>query len=163
MKPSNLLNPPKVHYVYLIEDKGTGMRYIGSHFGTTDDGYLGSGKLIKAAVKERPSDFVKSTLGIYPDKSSCRAAEADFIGRYNTLWPAGYNTSPTGGTHRGGVHSLLSRELMSVEQIIAKHDKKRKRAAEQKAALEDPNNIMHGRTLAEAGVEIIKRMKEKEL
>jgi group I intron endonuclease len=39
-------------FVYMWENQCNGKRYIGSHAGTTDDGYIGSGSVFKEAVKK---------------------------------------------------------------------------------------------------------------
>lgn len=50
-----------MHYlVYKIIQLSTGREYIGQHQTTNlNDGYMGSGTLITAAVQDNPSDFVK--------------------------------------------------------------------------------------------------------
>ena len=44
-------------FVYIWKDSSNGKLYIGSHIGTPDDGYLGSGRLFLAAYKKRPESF----------------------------------------------------------------------------------------------------------
>ena len=49
-------------FVYRWTDTSNGMYYIGSHKGTPDDGYVGSGIHFKRAYEKRPSSFVREII-----------------------------------------------------------------------------------------------------
>jgi hypothetical protein len=44
-------------FIYLWRDKKAGMFYLGSHFGSPDDGYVCGSKRMKRAYRKRPQDF----------------------------------------------------------------------------------------------------------
>ena len=52
----------KYGFVYLWRDKKHKRYYIGSHWGTEDDGYVCSSPWMKQAYKHRPSDFKRRIL-----------------------------------------------------------------------------------------------------
>lgn len=52
----------KEAFVYRWYDLSNDKMYIGSHKGTVDDGYIGSGKLFNRAYNKRPDDFVRDIL-----------------------------------------------------------------------------------------------------
>lgn len=49
-------------FVYLWRNVKSNKKYIGSHKGTPDDGYVGSGVLFSRAYKKNPNDFVRQIL-----------------------------------------------------------------------------------------------------
>jgi hypothetical protein len=49
-------------FVYQWTDSSNGMKYIGFHKGTIDDGYTGSGKHFKLAYKKRPACFSREII-----------------------------------------------------------------------------------------------------
>lgn len=57
-----LYNIDYTGFVYLWFDRLKKMSYVGSHFGSTDDSYLGSSIRFQRAIKKRPSDFRRKIL-----------------------------------------------------------------------------------------------------
>lgn len=49
-------------FVYLWTNTENGMKYIGSHHGNEDDGYIGSGVYFRRAYELTPSTFVRTIL-----------------------------------------------------------------------------------------------------
>ena len=49
-------------FIYEWSDSTNGKNYVGSHVGSIDDGYNGSGKLFVLAYKKRPNAFSKEIL-----------------------------------------------------------------------------------------------------
>ena len=49
----------KYGFVYIWYDRGRKMYYIGSHWGTEDDGYICSSNWMRDAYRRRPEDFQK--------------------------------------------------------------------------------------------------------
>lgn len=73
---------PLVHIVYKTTHLPTGRYYIGVHSTRTlDDGYLGSGLALKAAIKkDGRSAFKRDILGQFPTRqaaSDCERASVD--------------------------------------------------------------------------------------
>lgn len=69
------------NYVYKIINKVNGKFYIGSHI-TNDlnDGYFGSGTLLKRAIKKHGSEnFVKQILQIYDNEIDARKKEGQYL------------------------------------------------------------------------------------
>lgn len=54
-------------FVYRWTDSSNGMYYVGSHCGSVDDGYIGSGKYFKSAYKKRKECFTREILYFGPD------------------------------------------------------------------------------------------------
>lgn len=100
---------------YITTNKINGKQYIGTH--KTDnfkDGYMGSGKLIKRAIKKYGKEnFTSEVLISHPNYEEAAEFEAKLIERVNTLVPSGYNLSPTGGCHKGGKHHQSSKDLIT--------------------------------------------------
>jgi len=59
------------YLVYMITNKVNGKRYIGCHkTDDVDDGYMGSGKLIRRAIKKYGSEnFAKEVLATFKNDS----------------------------------------------------------------------------------------------
>jgi hypothetical protein len=57
----------KLGFVYRWTDSSNGMYYVGSHCGSVDDGYIGSGKHFKYAYKKRPESFDREILYVGED------------------------------------------------------------------------------------------------
>ena len=51
-------------FVYRWYDSSNGMYYVGSHKGSVDDSYKGSGKRFKRAYKKRPECFTREVFYI---------------------------------------------------------------------------------------------------
>jgi hypothetical protein len=50
-------------FIYIWKDrKGTGRYYIGAHWGTEDDGYICSSRIMREAYRRRPQDFRRRIL-----------------------------------------------------------------------------------------------------
>ena len=59
----------KYGFVYIWRDKKRKMYYIGSHWGTVDDGYICSSNRMRDAYRRRPEDFKRRILSkIYTDR-----------------------------------------------------------------------------------------------
>lgn len=97
------------NFVYISENLINGKKYIGSHNGNKKE-YYGSGILISKAIKKYGKhNFRRTILKEYKNIEEARASEEEFIKKYNTLDPNGYNISPTGGLTIYGCHSEITR------------------------------------------------------
>lgn len=71
----------KYHYLYKITCTVSSMVYIGVHStNNLDDGYLGSGTVIKNKIKKHGrAAMVKEIIEFYPDRETALAMEAVFV------------------------------------------------------------------------------------
>lgn len=67
----------KPGFIYEWTDTKTGLRYIGRHEGTVDDGYVGSGTIFIKEYKDRPSDFTREILWYNDNVSSSELSEKE--------------------------------------------------------------------------------------
>ena len=93
--------------VYQITNKINGKKYIGQHqTSNIDDGYMGSGTIIRRAVKKYGVDnFVKDILFIFDNREEMNTKEAELI--TDEFLVDSYNIT-TGG--RGGFHHINATE-----------------------------------------------------
>ena len=118
----------KYNYAYITTNLANGKQYVGDHStNNLDDTYLGSGKIIKDAVKKYgKKNFKREILEQFSTKEAAFNAQEKYINEYNTLVPNGYNISPTGGLNIRGCHSEKTKRK------IANSNKGKKRSKEQK-------------------------------
>ncbi|HPI82006.1 MAG TPA: NUMOD3 domain-containing DNA-binding protein [Candidatus Paceibacterota bacterium] len=109
-------------YTYLTTNKINGKQYVGSHKSLLEnDNYLGSGSLIRKALKKYgANNFSKKIIKYYHNIEDARNGERILIENYRTLNPNGYNISPFGGTSNGG-HSEKTKEKIR-KNNIGKHN-----------------------------------------
>ena len=103
--------------IYKTTNLVNGKIYVGQHFTSADDGYLGSGKWIKRAIKKyRKENFIREIIEF------CTSANVDdkevyWIDKLNATNPeVGYNIS-NGGKNNGMLglkHSEKSRKKISL-------------------------------------------------
>ncbi len=110
--------PFRKHYfgfIYEWTDSTNSKTYIGSHYGTNNDGYVGSGKLFKRAYNKRPDKFTRRILEyIYDDdKEKILETEQKYLDKIN--WDYTYNLVSTahGGSEKGRVFSKSHKNAMS--------------------------------------------------
>ena len=71
----------KYGFVYIWFDRKHKRYYIGSHWGTENDGYICSSKWMKNSYKRRPQDFRRRIISyIYSSKSDLLAEENKWLG-----------------------------------------------------------------------------------
>lgn len=68
-------------FIYEWTDNKTGLKYVGRHIGTIDDGYIGSGTIFKKEYNKRPLDFTRAILWIedYINDESIKAEEEKIL------------------------------------------------------------------------------------
>ena len=93
----------KMHYVYVTTNLINGKQYVGDHtLNNKRDSYLGSGILIKHAIKKYGvNNFHKQILEYFDTKQEAFDAQEKYIKSFNTLVPNGYNVEPKGGLYVG--------------------------------------------------------------
>lgn len=62
-------------FIYIWRDKKYGRYYIGSHWGTEDDGYVCSSTWMKRAYARRPQDFKRRVIEIVENREELCARE----------------------------------------------------------------------------------------
>lgn len=91
------------HYIiYKITNRLNGKFYIGKHkTKNIDDGYMGSGKLIKAAIKKHGvENFEKEVLHVFETEAEMNEAEARLV----IIGEDSYNLCPGGHGGFGYIH-----------------------------------------------------------
>ena len=70
----------KYYFIYLTTNLVNGKKYIGKHFGFLDDGYIGSGKLLKRAIeKYGKENFQRKILSFSSSEEENSEKEKYFI------------------------------------------------------------------------------------
>jgi group I intron endonuclease len=93
------------NFIYISTNLINGKQYVGSHLGTQNDSYLGSGVYLIKAVKKYGNENFKREILEECDPKNNLILEEKYIKKYNTLSPNGYNISPTGGHNVKGCFS----------------------------------------------------------
>ena len=100
-------------FIYLWTNKVNGKKYLGSHIGSPDDGYLGSGVLFRKALKKYGSDqFARELLEIDVPEDQIRFREQHFLDLYQAAKSSTfYNIAAQARNYTG--HGPVTREQMS--------------------------------------------------
>lgn len=69
----------KYGFVYIWFDRKRKMYYIGSHWGTEDDGYICSSNRMRNAFRRRPHDFSRKTLEKTSDRTDLLEVENKWL------------------------------------------------------------------------------------
>lgn len=70
----------KYGFIYLWRDKKHNRYYIGSHWGTEDDGYICSSRMMRQSYRRRPNDFKRRILErVYTDRQDVYNAENKWL------------------------------------------------------------------------------------
>lgn len=105
------------YLIYKITDTINGMIYVGSHqTENIDDGYMGSGKYIKRAIRKHGSEhFIKEIIATYDSREEMIEAEAAIVNEAFVLDPSTYNLVIGGG----GGHYYFNRDAAKQGRISA--------------------------------------------
>jgi group I intron endonuclease len=87
-------------FVYIWTNLINGKQYVGSHIGSVDDGYIGSGKVFKYAVKKHGiENFSREILELVENKNNVKLREQHYLNLYGVFENRNfYNMTP----HAGG-------------------------------------------------------------
>lgn len=99
-------------YIYLIVNNINGKTYVGQHICKTilkDDGYMGSGKIIKQAIRKYGiGNFEKFLIQYCDSKEELNKQEIFWIAEYRSRGKAEYNIADGGGGTSGVKNKYLS-------------------------------------------------------
>lgn len=127
----------KQYYIYMTTNNTNNKKYIGKHYGELDDSYIGSGTLLKRAIKKYGiENFTKEILFISKnDEENCKM-EKYFIDLYDAVQnPYFYNIAD------GGQGGYTTKGYTDEE--------KRLTAEKRSKSLLGKNNSNHGRKRTE--------------
>lgn len=74
-----------IGFIYQWTNISNNKKYIGSHNGSIDDGYVGSGKYFQSAYKKSPELFKREILEYYYDKKDQFILEQKYLDIINDL------------------------------------------------------------------------------
>jgi|688.fasta_scaffold16680_7 hypothetical protein len=104
-------------FVYCWTDKKTNMLYVGSHKGSTDDGYICSSKYMMEEYNKRPKDFSRQIIA-EGDLSDMRKFETKILQAVNArLDEQFYNMHNNNGCY------ILKRHTESTKRKISESEK----------------------------------------
>ena len=139
-----------IYYIYKITNLCNGKIYIGIHKTKfLDDGYMGSGKLLKAAIKKYGREnFKKEILESFDNEESMILKEQELVTTEFVLNENNYNIMPGGRfgslernnlSFKNKKHSLETIEKIRNSVIGKKHtDATRKKLSENNFSKTDP-------------------------
>lgn len=112
----------KFGYIYLITDTLHDKQYVGQHRGYKfDNNYYGSGKLILSIIKKYGTTILKREIIDYASsQEELSRKEIEYIKKYNTLSPNGYNLTLRSQGIDAYIPHEISEELKEKRSINAK-------------------------------------------
>lgn len=97
----------KKHFIYMTTNLITNEKYIGKHYGTEDDSYLGSGKILQRAIlKYGKENFKRDILYISKDSEENNLKEREFIKKFNAIEDRTFYNIAEGGDGGDIFHTL---------------------------------------------------------
>lgn len=107
----------KYGFIYIWYDKKRKMFYVGSHFGTENDGYICSSNRMRNAYKRRPQDFKRRILSRYIQRNDLLEEEHKWLSLISEtkLGKRYYNLRK----HKWGHWSINENKRLTVGQKIS--------------------------------------------
>ena len=139
-----------IYYIYKITNLRNGKVYIGMHrTKSLDDGYMGSGKLLKVAIKKYGKEnFQKEILEIFDNEEDMILKEKELVTDEFVLSEDNYNIMPGGKfgslernnlTFKSRKHSKDTIEKIRSAAVGRRHsDDSRKKISENNFSKTDP-------------------------
>lgn len=129
------------YYIYRITNKVNGKIYIGAHQSLEKvDDYMGSGKLIKAAIKKYGKDsFVKEVIETFADRDTMFEREAILVTEEFCKLSSNYNLAPggSGGSILSNRKPFTGPHKESTKQRLSEMYTGRKLSADHRKAISD--------------------------
>lgn len=160
----------KYGFIYLWRDKKHNRYYVGSHWGTEDDGYICSSSWMKKAYKIRPEDFKRRIIKkIYTNKSDLLHEEYRYLNmikseekkvkyyNINTTWKH-WNSDPDIALSTKEKISKKTKEAMNSPEIREKYLEGMKKRIIPERSEEQRKEI--GKKISETRLKKFKKRKE---
>lgn len=155
----------KYGFVYIWYDRKRKMYYIGSHWGTEDDGYICSSNRMRNVYKRRPHDFSRKVIKrVYTDRKTLLEQEEKWLKKAEHKKEKYYNINFSCTHHwlsdeksRLSVSEKISNALKG---HVQSEETKAKRSAKLKGRKRDPEI---GRKISEAKRKAFQMKREKGL
>jgi group I intron endonuclease len=110
----------KQYYVYLTTNLINNKKYIGKHIGDINDNYLGSGVLLKRAIKKYGKEnFKKDILCICNNEEELNNKECFYIKLYNAVNNPNYYNIADGGQGGNVSHGYSLEKRKEINQKIS--------------------------------------------
>lgn len=115
------MSPEAKYYIYEITNLVNGKTYIGQHItDDLEDGYLGSGKALKAAIKKYGRENFKKEILIFANgPASLNFIEKCLVPLWWAELPTNYNMKE--GGHNGSRMTAEARKKISIGRMGKKH------------------------------------------
>ena len=97
------------YFVYIWTNIRNGKKYIGSHKGNINDGYIGSGIYFKRAYNKEPKNFKREILEIYESYKDMKQGEHEYLLKYSAMENENFYNL-TNLSSGGNLHAHLSKE-----------------------------------------------------
>lgn len=78
-------NKNYIGFIYIWVNTTNNKKYIGSHIGSIDDGYVGSGKYFKRAYNKSPENFKREILEYVYDKNIIFIIESKYLNSVDNI------------------------------------------------------------------------------
>jgi group I intron endonuclease len=133
-------------FIYLTTNKINNKKYIGL-CSRIDENYLGSGKLLKAAIKKYGKEnFTREILYETNDREELSRKEKEFIEKYNAVVSNDFYNICDGGYGRNSeaVKTIWDNRTKEEREIIGK---KVSKARKESGIAKGKNNPMYGRSI----------------
>lgn len=110
------------YFIYLTTNKVNGKKYIGQHTGSIDDDYVGSGKLLRRAIKKYgKKNFTREILAIAEDQEALDILERFYIEKHNAVGSEQFYNLTIGGTGGNTLQHLPPEQLEKRSEKIKQY------------------------------------------
>lgn len=125
----------KYGFIYIWRDRKHNRYYIGSHWGTEDDGYDCSSRWMRAAKKRRPQDFKRRVIEYVSDKQNLYDVEFKWLSmiKEEEIKVRYYNLRITKFNH----WSAYPENILTIKEKISHGTKKAMQRPDVKQKLEE--------------------------
>lgn len=146
----------KKYYIYKTTNKITNMQYIGSHHGSVNDSYFGSGLAISRAIeKYGKHNFKKEIIEIVDNKDLLLEREKYWLKKFNCATnPKYYNlTNVAGGGFMSDGKTDEERKIIREKQEVGRRAKRKqtiKKMLQTKQNWTEEQKINYGKSISDA-------------